>query len=32
MTDKFMYGAPILQGGATTPGVQIPKELKVLIS
>jgi stage V sporulation protein R len=31
MTDKFMYGAPILQGGATTPGVQIPKELKVLI-
>lgn len=31
MTDKFMYGASILQGSATTPGVSIPNELKVLI-
>jgi len=31
MTDKFMYGAPILQGSATTPGVQIPKELKAVM-
>lgn len=31
MTDKFMYGASILQGSATTPGVSIPHELKVLI-
>ena len=31
MTDKFMYGSSILQGSATTPGVSIPHELKVLI-
>lgn len=31
MTDKFMYGSSILQGSSTTPGVQIPPELKVLI-
>jgi stage V sporulation protein R len=31
MTDKFMYGASILHGSATTPGTHMPKELAVLI-
>ena len=31
MTTKFMHGSPILMGSSTTPGVQIPPELKKLI-
>ena len=28
MSNKFMHGSPVLIGGATTPGVPIPAELK----
>lgn len=31
MSNKFMYGSPILLGSSTTPGVQIPPELKKVI-
>ena len=31
MSNKFMYGSPILLGNSTTPGAQIPPELKKLI-
>lgn len=27
MSDKFLFGSPVLHGSATTPGVQIPEEL-----
>jgi stage V sporulation protein R len=31
MSNKFMHGSPILLGSNTTPGVQIPPELKKII-
>jgi stage V sporulation protein R len=31
MSNKFMYGSPILLGSSTTPGVQIPPELMKVI-